>query len=545
MKMLKIPNKEEYIKLNEFDLRLKDIRTQKLNLPYLFMIKGVKENNFHSKLINEYPIKIRLKKVIKTILEHNHLKRINELSLSENCKDWINRILNSNLKNIKNFLAFLLRDFTHHMNTRMREAGKYVIAIIFENQILIAHSIFGKSTITPNCNVIERMLDRDNIMRYVLFKKDGLVFFFEFTAPSIFLSDWLGLREDDSFRNYRGKTKFYTEFNGIPFILMPEDSDIQRIIQGSHIFNYKNNTITLGPSISIRRFDITKIKRGKKTYEDLGIFFDKLLASNYNLLFYQNKYKELLSSLDVFINDYYDDETELIIEKGKNIKKEGSKFLILFCNGFIKIHKRFLEKIKNKFINNEQIKIYHLGCQFSLNSVRIKNLEIFNVINLKICLPLISYYNNNYNEVVNIFLRAAIFNLLYESNKSKAISYFFKEMYKKLVSEINITYKVQIFEDDLIELKSRDFLSGNNNEIISKLEDDLRNKLYNKDLCLYLIGYDERIKEYEPVPLNRFDDSRIHLIAKKIKIKLGLSLLIIRRLTIDMNKCILTLVACK
>ncbi len=253
--------------------------------------------------------------------------------------------------------------------------------------------------------------------------------------------------------------------------------------------------------------------------------------------------------MDVFINDYYDDETELIIEKGKNIniniKKESSKFSILFCNGLIKIHKRFLEKIKNKFINNKQIKIYPLGCQFSLDFVRIKNLEIFNIINLKICLPLINYYNNNYDEAVNIFLRAAIFNLLYEFNKSKPISYFFKEMYKELVSEIKITHNAQIFEDDLIELKSRDFLSGNNDEIISKLENDLRNKLYNKDLCLYLIGYDERIKEYEPIPINRFNDSRIHLISKKIKNKLGLSLLIKRRLTIDMNKCILTLIASK
>jgi len=192
--------------------------------------------------------------------------------------------------------------------------------------------------------------------------------------------------------------------------------------------------------------------------------------------------------LDIFFNDYYDDETELIINNGKNIKKESSKFLILFCNGFIKIHKRFLEKIKNKFINNEQIRIYHLGCQFSINPVRIKNLEIFNVINLEICLPLINYYNRNYDEVVNIFLRNAIFNLLYKFNKSKAISYFFKEMSKELGSEIKIQYNTQIFEDDLIELKSRDFFSGNNNEIILKLEDDLRNKLYHKKLCLYLIG---------------------------------------------------------
>ena len=545
MKIFKIPNKDEFIKLSEFDPRLKNISVQKQNLPYLFMIKGVKENNFHSKSINENPNKIRLKKVINSILKHNHQKRINDLSLSENCKDWINRILNSNLNNTQNYLAFLLRDFTNHMNTRMREAGKYVIAIIFENQILIAHSIFGKSTITPNCNVIERMLDRDVIMRYVLFKKAGFVLFFEFTAPSIFLSDWLGLREDDSFQNYRGRTKFYTKFNGIPLILMPEDLDIQRIIQGSHTFNYKNNTLTLDPSINIRRFDITKIKRGKKTYEDLGIYFDDHLASNYNLLYYKKKYKELLSSLDIFFNDYYDDETELIINNGKNIKKESSKFLILFCNGFIKIHKRFLEKIKNKFINNEQIRIYHLGCQFSINPVRIKNLEIFNVINLEICLPLINYYNSNYDEVVNIFLRNAIFNLLYKFNKSKAISYFFKEMSKELGSEIKIQYNTQIFEDDLIELKSRDCLSGNNNEIILKLEDDLRNKLYNKNLCMYLIGYDERIKEYEPIPINRFDDSRIHLIAKKIKNKLGLSLLIIRRLTIDMKKCILTLIARK
>ena len=56
------------------------------------MIKGVKDNNFHSKLINKYPNKIRLKNVINTIIEHNQIKRINKLSLSENCKDWINRI---------------------------------------------------------------------------------------------------------------------------------------------------------------------------------------------------------------------------------------------------------------------------------------------------------------------------------------------------------------------------------------------------------------------------------------------------------------------
>lgn len=58
-------------------------------------------------------------------------------------------------------------------------------------------------------------------------------------------------------------------------------------------------------------------------------------------------------------------------------------------------------------------------------------------------------------------------------------------------------FSANINEDNIIELKSKDFLPPKNDEMVKKLGNDIKTKLKDNSFKFYIIGYDESTKKYD------------------------------------------------
>ena len=143
-------------------------------------------------------------------------KPIDQIDLNENCVKWVNDVLSgfSNKDTLKeDSLKYLLNDFSDKMMTRMRETDKYALAIVSEKFLLLCHTTMGERTITPVWEVVDRMLDKDNVERFVIFKKtDDLtnVIYYEH-SPSEFLYVGLASLKKSHFLILGGKTAFQVQ----------------------------------------------------------------------------------------------------------------------------------------------------------------------------------------------------------------------------------------------------------------------------------------------------------------------------------------------
>ena len=194
-----------------FDERLGNFQVNEYKESIFAYTINVKNKILDFELITKLQEKKNIIKIIKSLLRFGEESDLEGMYLNENRRDWINAILNEKSGNYDEYMKYLLRDFTDPMMTRMREQEKHVIGIIYENGIILCHSVYGEKTITPKWRVMKRMLDRHNVMRYICFtkKKENKtnITYYE-RRPSKFLTQWLGLRGKRAFQYLGGKNKF-------------------------------------------------------------------------------------------------------------------------------------------------------------------------------------------------------------------------------------------------------------------------------------------------------------------------------------------------
>lgn len=514
---------------------------KKDNNPFYVYSKEVKGKEIRDKKITNEENKEKVLNVIESLLDTGSKKYMEELDLSDNCVDLINSILSKYPDVKRKDVVFLLRDFTDAMYTSMRQEDKYAIAIVMKDSLILCHSVFGEKTITPGWRVIERMVDKDNVTRYVYFELDKnriKIKFYEHTK-SLFLVDWLGLPENEAFYYLGGKNRFFTELHNSNLVFEFTDDDIERKILENGPFKIEKNQIILPEPI--RRINITQIRVGKKIYKNTGDFIQDFLAKRYDIKYYQESYVALKSSLDPLTTRMIDDESEVrSIDNRYLLKKRNDHFLILFCDKDIEIRKSFLEKIKTKILNREHLKIFHAGMIFNQYPIKINNLEIYNHLELGSAGFLINYYDEIEikDTFDNIFLYL-IFCILKQGNKNVPISHFLGELGNNIIDDINLTSKFVNLENK-IEFKSRDFISGNNKEIIKRLKGDIETKMQSSDFKVYILGADETTKKFEPIASSRWSDDRIGVIENKLKEEMqNLNLKIIKIPSQDGSECIL------
>ncbi len=202
----------------------------------------------------------------------------------------------------------------------------------------------------------------------------------------------------------------------------------------------------------------------------------------------------------------------------------------------------FVSKIYTDFVNDRRIQIFHAGMDLSPDPILIKNIHIFNRLELnKLIQELIIYYESIgvKDVLIDKALCYCIFKLIYTKNSMKPISLFFKEFLKQMNHEKIVSTRITQNENDIIEYKSRDFISGSDDDIIKRISDDINKKMKKENFKIYFFGIDEASLEIETVNIKRFNSDRVGNIEKKVRSQTGLKDLSMVRVPLNSGSILL------
>jgi hypothetical protein len=503
--------------------------------PIYVYSKQIKEPEIKSNIRKRTAEKENLVSVIGSLMEIGKSRPFAQLEFGDNCTDWINDVLedfsNDNTQKEKS-LKFLLNDFSDKMMTRMRETDKYAIALVSKKFLLLCHATMGERTITPLWDVVDRMLDKDNVERFVIFKKTNdliTVTYYEH-SPSGFFVNWLGLSSKDAFTYLGGRNRISSAIDGIHYSFELTDEQIEnQILKDTGIFTRGNDQLILKTPISI--IDIKQIRVGKKYYAHVSDFLQDYLARKNDLEYYRDEYEKISKSLAPLISTYLDDIDGLVkvTNEGEELKirKRNPHFNILFSgttktSGIIDFRESYFMKLFSDYINGVHINIFHAGMKMhklETGSKRIGPMEIFNEIQCPESIDRIIEFDKNTeikDKILKTSLQYSIFQLLSQSNYDKPISLFFSKFAQSLGNTIKIPTTVIENEADVIELKSRDFLVGKDDAIVDRIADDINKKVKEDPFKIYLFGIDEKTNKIEPISSQKFNSGRIGGLEKKL-----------------------------
>jgi len=502
--------------------------------------KQIKEKEIKSNIRKKTAEKENLVAVIGSLMENGKSTPFENFDFGDNCTDWINEVLDdfSNTNTQKEgSLKFLLNDFSDNMMTRMRETDKYAIALVSKKFLLLCHATMGERTITPLWDVVDRMLDKDNVERFVIFKKmnDLITVTYYEHSPSGFFVNWLGLSSKDAFTYLGGRNRISSAIDGIHYSFELTDEQIEnQILKDTGIFTRGNDQLILKTPISI--IDIKQIRVGKKYYAHVSDFLQDYLARKNDLEYYHDEYEKISKSLAPLISTYLDDIDGLVkvTNEGEELKirKRNLNFNILFSgktkmSGNIDFRESYLMKLFSDYINGVHLNIFHAGMKMHKAETGPKiigSMEIFNDIEYPESVDMLIEFNKNTDLKDNILrtsLQYSIFQLLSQSNSNKPISLFFTRFAQSLGNSIKIPTTVIENEGNIIELKSRDFLVGKDDAIADRIADDINKKVKDSPFKVYLFGVDEKTNKIESFTAQKFNSGRIGGLEKKLMKKCG------------------------
>jgi len=480
------------------------------------------------------------KKTISTSREindiENLIKRISDkttssynmkdINISKNVKHWINSILNRK-KNFNQYVEFIVNDFSDNMMTRAREEGKYAISLIFENKYIICHSKSGEDTLTKDLQVIERLLDLDNVDKYVEFQKfDQEIYVKHYEKyKSKSLMKWLGLFEKDSNFEFKGNINLFSSYDDLPIIFQfTRDELIERVIYNK---DYSlENDILKTPSYE---FPIEKIVWSGKAVQNTKTLINQVLQKYLQLDYYNSEYKKLIQKLPYFLGseEIIDCEHEVLNKQDNRIiiRKNKPKSCIFFVNDKIMLDNKWLIKLSNAFISKQkEYSMYHAGIKISEKPIKIGNFLFFHII--PIDSRTLEYINQIYNIAVNTpkveLFKAILFYIVFfivEQNcpSSIPLKYLFIAFKDYFLDKLKEKYNhgSRILTDEierLMEFKSADwFVEKDNKTLVEKIGKELQK------VAIIVGGIDEAGKIINPIQRTRFRSERLETLSKMLK----------------------------
>ena len=506
--------------------------------------RGIKDSRLESQVISDFGQIGKIAQIIEN-LEHLHGFQhvpLGETALDTNIKDWVINLINQYPKVDENLIRYLLQDFTDSMKTRMREETKYVIGLLTANRFLLCHSIFGGETITPKWDIIPRMLDTDNVLRYVSFsKREGVISltFWEKDASQSFI-EWLGLKRKMGFQ-FGGIYRIRSEMTGMTIELQLDENQIEDLIDMHPEF--KENQISL--SSPIHMLNINEITVGTRHYENSEQFLQIYHAEKYGLQPYAEKYEKLMKSISPLVIKYIDDETQVISidqeQENVEIQKDIQGIEILFVNQFIDLAVSYQNKLATKLINNDLLKVYHAGCQFSPSPYQLKNMDILNKLNMDELTSIMTEFYNSvilHDKTIDKILKYSILDRLARINIELPITHFFSKLARQILDSLEIEETKWLKEEDtVLEYKASDFLTGNNAEIITKLANDIKTKSKQSPFKIYMVGIEDD-GTIHPTNITRLPSDRVEKIGSGLQKELKNNKINICRI-IENDKCFL------
>jgi len=421
---------------------------------------------------------------------------LSQLGLRTNPKNWVSASLIEYPTSVrKQEMEYLIADFTDSMQTRMREESKYALGVLMQGKLILCHSVYGEETITPEWKTIPRMLDTDNVSRFVCFsceKDEIVVSYWEREATSSF-TDWLGLSRKQVFL-LGGKYRIRTEIDNVSVEWQLDEDEIK-------------NWLLTHPEIKDGKIDlpdpiysliIKEIRAGRKLYTNTKDFIQDYEAESFGIPRYQKEYQKIKSNNLPLLMKFHDDKEKVMRVEGDDKTVEVGKttidFNILFADGDIEIRPSYLAEIANKIKNKEQQKIVHEGHKFSTPPLSIGGTQIYSQIHLNAAVRLIiDYYNETHlqDRYLNLLLLYSIYEMLSIINRGSPLSYIFEEISNELIARPMLQGKISKTEDGILEYKSRDILAGRHEKIVDDFGEDIEVKLKSSPCKVYCIGIED------------------------------------------------------
>ncbi len=267
---------------------------------------------------------------------------------------------------------------------------------------------------------------------------------------------------------------------------------------------------------------VKQIRVGKKVYKNTKDFLQDYSAEKYQITYYQRKYKEIANSMDPYTHKFYDEKDKLIkIQNGDVItviEKKNPYIDILFINELIDIRESYLDDLYKRFVNGEEINIFHAGASYSHSPLKIGSMSILNEINLSNLTMLVLKYYNNTNLLdrnLKRFIEASIFELLISDAKAP-LNCFLRRFKQKLCNEISFEKQLTKLEDGIIEFKSRDCFVGDHKKIAEKLSETISKRPF----IICIVGIEDN-GILAPIKADRLKSDRVEKIRRALEIEVN------------------------
>lgn len=486
--------------------------------PILTFTKRIKDQSISSKEIKDIKDIAKVGEVIEKLENLSGIRSSNlsELGLRTNPKNWAKSVLLNFPDQInKQEMQYLIADFTDSMQTRMRMETKYALGILMQGRLVLCHSVYGEETITPEWKTIPRMLDSDNILRFVGFSNkddDILVKYWEKEATGSFV-EWLGLPRKQVFL-LGGNYKLRTEIDNFSVEFQMDDDEVGEWLAAHP--EARDGYITL--SSPIQRLNIKDARAGRKLYEDMRDFIQDYEAETFGMPKYHKEYRRIKTSSLPLLMKHYDEKERVVRVEGDDKTTEVDKstpgFNILFADGEIEFRPSYLNEVVSKIQNKENQKIVHAGEKFASPPFVLGGTQIYNQIEVNNATRLLTdYYNETNLQDVNLnsLFLFAVFSLLSCTNTRPPFSYVFRTIADNLIVNKSFNKRISKTEDGILEYKSRDVFSGKTEDIVNDLADDIQVKLQTSPCKVYCIGIEDNGK-INPINPSRMRSDRVEKI---------------------------------
>jgi hypothetical protein len=517
--------------------------------PIITFSKQVKSDQVHRKDIIDPK---DISKIDDVIQKLERIHRVEELALDElelrtNPKKWIKTLITSypDLAS-SDSMENLLHDFTDSMQTRMREETKYALGLIMKGKLILCHSIYGEETITPEWKIIPRMLDTDNVLRYVSFlKRDSgsiRVKFWEREATNSFI-EWLGLPRKQAFM-FGGKYRISCEIDSVVMELQLTDDEMETWL--SEHPEFREGRINLPNPIQV--LNISEVKVGRKNYQNPEDFLQDYEAEKQGVAKYQEEYQRAKESFLPLLMTYYDEKYRLVMLDGDNetnaVSKSTPGFDILFADGSIKFRASYIDDLCKRIVNGESIRLFHAGMRFKIPTQSILNIDIFNDIDLPpVTQTLLEYYEktNLQDRTLDLLIKFVVLSTISEANRLRPIAYVCNAIGEGLLRHFDFNGNLTKTEDTIIEFKSREVFTAKPKDLSDYLVADLNKKLKKSRCKVYVIGVEDDGR-IDPLPASRLKSDRIESLKHAILNEIDLQSLFILPIINDGQGLILIIV---
>ena len=443
-----------------------------------------------------------------------------DLELDANPKMWVEHLL-ENYPDPPGMLdSSLINNFCDSLYTSARQPGKYAVLLVVANSVIICHTDSKEKTITTDADVLERLLDTDNVDKYVRFKRerDGIAaYHFERNQNTKSFSEWLGLHPEEIAFEEAGDVKIYTRQKSATSIFQySRDEFVEKfLLEESHTL--VSNILRFPDG---DEFLVDQVKLGRRSYETVDEFLQALYNIYYNLQTYRTKYGNLTESLGPWNGDIIDYRSK--ITKGLDgeivLKKEHDELNIIFADKIIDLSAGWRLELLSRFIDGNDTRLYHVGSRFAKEPQCVGPFLVHNKAEgdferLNELYDIISNFNTG-DTMANI-VSYVIFDTVAEWFDGPE-SHFFDQLSEKCVENLDADGVVIPEEGDIIEYKSRDWFSGiDNTDLANKITKEIQ------DHTTLLIGGIEDEQTIRPLTRSRFDPDRDNDIRKILLRKNG------------------------